>query len=66
MKRFPLKKFTSFGGYAFTEEAQALEKKGVNVEPSIGWREEEEKGVKALSDKIQADLGTKSNKAATA
>ena len=59
-EEIPAEEIYIFGGYAFTEEAQALEKKGVNVEPSI------RKGVKALSDKIQADLGTKSNKAATA
>lgn len=59
-EEIPAEEIYIFGGYAFTEEAQALKKKGVNVEPSI------RKGVKALSDKIQADLGKKSKKAATA
>lgn len=59
-EEIPAEEIYIFGGYAFTEEAQALKELGVNVEPSI------RKGVKALTDKIQADLDEKSNKAATA
>lgn len=59
-EEIPAQEIYIFGGYAFTEEAQKLKQMGVNVEPSI------RKGVKALSDTIQADLGTTSQKAATA
>ncbi len=59
-EEIPAEEIYIFGGYAFTEEAQALKKKGVNVEPSI------RKGVKDLSNKILADIDAKSDKVATA
>lgn len=58
-EEIPAKEIYIFGGYAFTEKAQRLKQMGVNVEPSI------RKGVTILSDKMQADLGKKSQKAAT-
>lgn len=59
-EEIPAEEIYIFGGYAFTEEAQALKKLGVSVEPSI------RKGVKTLSSRILADLGTSSSKVATA
>jgi CRISPR-associated protein Cst2 len=49
-EEIPAKEIWIFGGYAFTEEAVALEKLGVNLYPSI-W-----KGVRALTAQIIADL----------
>jgi CRISPR-associated protein Cst2 len=59
-EEIPAEEIWIFGGYAFTEEAKALKQKGVHVEPSI------RKGVKSLSNKIELDLGIKSNKTKTA
>lgn len=59
-EEIPAEEIWIFGGYAFTEEAEALAKKGVKVYPSL------RKGVKALTAQISTDLGLTSERVATA
>lgn len=59
-EEIPAEEIWILGGYAFTEEAEALAERGVKVYPSI------RKGVKAMKARIATDLGFASDKIATA
>jgi len=59
-EEIPAEEIWIFGGYAFTEEAEALSERGAKIYPSI------RKGVKALTTQISTDLVFAPNQIATA
>ncbi len=59
-EEIPPEEIWILGGYAFTEEAEALAKKGAKIYPSL------RKGIKALSAQISTDLGFAPSRVKTA